>query len=136
MTESKGTIQAIENTPKVSLAERAMRERLEKAERELRWYKDYVGKVFSWDAKTAKIIFTVQNLVEYLMPIDAFKAQTDSKYKNEMFMFRGHFAITLEEFCNDYLRKMQDKKFRNEVLLDVQRAKGEEAEAKKEETEE
>jgi hypothetical protein len=47
MTESKGTIQAIENTPKVSLAERAMRERLEKAERELRGYKDYVGKVFS-----------------------------------------------------------------------------------------
>ena len=129
MKESKGTIQAIENTERVSVAERAMRERLEKAERELRWYKDYVGKVFSWDAKTAKIIFTVQNLVEYLMPIDAFKAQTDSKYKNEMFMFRGHFAITLEEFCNDYLRKMQDKKFRNEVLLDVQRAKGEEAEA-------
>lgn len=129
MTESKDTIQAIENTPKVSLAERAMRERLEKAERELRGYKDYVGKVFSWDPKTAKIIFTIQNLVEYLMPIDAFKAQTDSRYKNEMFMFRWHFAITLEEFCNDYLKRMQDKKFRNEVLLDVQRAKGEEAEA-------
>ena len=86
MKESKGTIQAIENTPKVSLAERALRERLEKAERELRGYKDYVGKVFSWDPKTAKIIMTVQNLVEYLIPIDAFKAQTDGRYKNEMFM--------------------------------------------------
>jgi hypothetical protein len=36
MKESKGTIQAIENTERVSVAERAMRERLEKAERELR----------------------------------------------------------------------------------------------------
>ena len=136
MKESKGTIQAIENTERISVAERAMRERLEKAERELRWYKDYVEKVFTSDPNTAKLIFTIQNLVELLMPIDGFKAQTDSRYKNEMFMFRGHFAVTLEEFCNDYLRKMQDKKFRNEVLLDVQRAKNEEAEAKKEETEE
>ena len=130
MKESKGTIQAIENTERISVAERAMRERLEKAERALRGYKDYVWKVFTSDPEQAKLIITIQNLAELLMPIDGFKAQTDSRYRNEMFMFRWHFAITLEEFCNDYLRRMQDKKFRNEVLLDVQKTKQESEEEK------
>ena len=132
MKESKDTIQAIENTPKVSLVERDLRARLEKAERQLAWAMNLIGKVYEINPERAKVLFTIQNLVEYLLPIDWFKAQTDSRYRNEMLLIRWHFSATLEEFCNDYLKKLHDKKFRNEVVMDMQEMKRKVEEEKEE----
>ena len=82
----------------------------------IRWYKDYIWKVFANDPKQIKLILMTQNLAEVMIPIHSFKAATQPAYRNEMILYRWHFALTLEDFCNDYLKKLNDKKFRNEVL--------------------
>jgi hypothetical protein len=36
-----------------------------------------------------------------------------------MLVYRWHLAMSIEAFCNDYLEKLRDKKFRNEVLWEM-----------------
>lgn len=85
----------------------------------LRWYKDYVNKIFANDPTQVKLIALSQAIVEHLIPLDPVKAKTDDKYRHEMLVYRGHLAMSIEAFCNDYLQKLQDKKFRNEVLAEM-----------------
>lgn len=126
MTESKNQDQQIENVM-WSVTERALREEIKNLENELdyakktiRGYKDYVGKVFTNDPKQIRLIMLAQQIAETCLPVDDFRAQTDNHYLHEMILIRWHFALTLEWFCNDYLEKLSDKKFRNEVLKDIQ----------------
>lgn len=128
MTEQKKQDPQIEKVMS-SVTEKALREEIKNLENELesakkviRGYKDYVNKVFSNDPKQIKMIMLTQQIVETVLPIDNFKAQTKNTYLREMLMYRGHLAVAIEEFVNDYLEKLQDKKFRNEVLKDVQEA--------------
>jgi len=93
-----------------------LKKRLQDAKIVIRWYKDYVWKAFANDPKQIKIILLTQNLAEEMIPIDKFKAATQPAYRHEMILYRWHFALTLEDFCNDYLKKLNDKKFRNDIL--------------------
>lgn len=109
-----------------NITERALRERITELEKEnkankeiLRWYKDYIWKIFANDPTQVKLIALSQAIVEHLIPIDPNKAKIDDAYRHEMLVYRWHLALSIEEFCNDYLTKLQDKKFRNEVLNDM-----------------
>ena len=126
MTESKKQDQQIEKVM-WNVTERVMKERIKELEEDLRahkdllkGYKDYIHKVFANDPKQVQMIMLTQQMVEVLLPIDPFKAKTDNAYLHEMLMYRWHLALTIEEFANDYLKKLSDKKFRNEILRDMQ----------------
>lgn len=132
MTEQKEQDQQIEKVMS-SVTEKALREEIKNLENELesvkkvlRWYKDYVTKVFSNDPKQIKMIMLTQQIVETVLPVDNFKAQTNNSYLREMLMYRWHLAIAIEEFVKDYLNKLSDKKFRNSVLKEVQDAMNDE----------
>ena len=125
MTDSKSRDQAV-NEINTSITERALKEKIAELEKEnrankeiLRGYKDYIWKIFANDPTQVKLIALSQAIVEHLIPIDSFKAQTDNAYRHEMLVYRWHLAMSIEAFCNDYLEKLRDKKFRNEVLWEM-----------------
>ena len=125
MTDSKNRDQ-VANEINTSITERALKEQVAQLQKEcennkatLRGYKDYVGKIFANDPTQVKLIALSQAIVEHLIPIDSFKAQTDDAYRHEMLVYRWHLAMSIEAFCNDYLEKLRDKKFRNEVLWEM-----------------
>lgn len=126
MTEQKEQDLQIEKVM-WSVTEKALREEIKNLENELqsvrkilRGYKDYVKKCFTNDPAQIKMIMLTQQIVEVILPIDDFKAKTNNWYLREMLMYRWHLAISIEEFVNDYLKRLNDKKFRNEVLKDIQ----------------
>ena len=129
MTDSKKQDPQIEKVMS-NVTERVMKERIKELEADLKahkdllkGYKDYVHKVFANDPKQVQMIMLAQQMVEVILPIDSFKAKTDNAYLHEMLMYRWHLALSIEEFCNDYIQKLSDKKFRNEILRDMQESK-------------
>lgn len=125
MTDSKSRDQVVNEINK-SITERDLKEKIVKLEEEnrtnkeiLRGYKDYIWKIFANDPTQVKIIALSQAIVEHLIPIDPNKAKIDGVYRHEMLVYRGHLALSIEEFCNDYLTRLKDKKFRDEILNDM-----------------
>ena len=125
MTDWKSRDQVV-NEINTNITERALKEKIAELEKEnqankaiLRGYKDYIWKIFANDPTQVKLIALSQAIVEHLIPIDPNKAKIDDAYRHEMLVYRGHLALSIEEFCNDYLTRLKDKKFRNEVLNDM-----------------
>ena len=94
MTDSKNRDQVV-NEINTSITERALKEQVAQLQKEceqnkaiLRGYKDYVGKIFANDPTQVKLIALSQAIVEHLIPIDSFKAQTDNAYRHEMLVYR------------------------------------------------
>ena len=122
MTNSQDRSQQAEKMMS-NITERALREEISQLQKEIdndkafiSWLKQYIGKIFSNDPKQVKVIALAQAIVEHVIPIDDNKAKIDEKYRYEMLTYRWHLALGIEEFCNDFVEKLSDKKFRNEML--------------------
>ena len=127
MTDSQIKDQVVEKVNE-NITERVLKEQISQLQKEvenskiiIKWYKDYVWKIFASDTKQAKLVALNQSIVEYLVPIDEVRAKTENAYLHEMLAYRWYLAMSIEEFCNDYLEKLKDKNFRNEILNDMHR---------------